>query len=246
VTSGELSDEKLLTRRERTRAATVEEIKQTALSLMRESSTTDIRFADIARAMGLTAPALYRYFADRDELLTAMIVDSFVDLGAALARAVAEVPDDDLGNRLLAGAQAYRQWAKGDPQRFALVFGIPVPGYSAPEEGPTEEAAKSAMSNFGDIVREALRRGVAGAPLVSDVGPALAKRMLEKQWAGDPLPPVNHQSMLHAWSALHGFVCLDAYGQFDWFDEQARDDLFTGLVRLAALALGIPAPPVGP
>lgn len=239
----ELTDAKLLTRRERTRAATVEEIKQTALSLMRESATTDIRFADIARQMGLTAPALYRYFADRDELLTAMIVDAFVDLGTALAAAVGEVPDDDLGRRLLAGAQAYRQWAKGDPQRFALVFGIPVPGYSAPEEGPTVDAAKSAMANLGNIVQEAMRRGLAGAPLVSDVGPAVAKCLQEKTWPGEMLPPVNHQSMLHAWSALHGFVSLEAYGQFDWFDEQAQDELFTGLVRLIALGMGSPAPP---
>ena len=49
------------TRRERARAATVEEIKSTALALMREEGTTDVRFTDIARVMGMTPPALYRY-----------------------------------------------------------------------------------------------------------------------------------------------------------------------------------------
>ena len=67
----------VLSRRERARAATIEEIKATALEQMRESGTTDIRFTDIARAMGMTPPALYRYFADRDELLSALIVDGF-------------------------------------------------------------------------------------------------------------------------------------------------------------------------
>ncbi len=75
------------TRRERARAATIEEIKATALQLMRDQGTTDVRFSDIARAMGMTAPALYRYFADRDELLTAMIVDAYDDLGAKVAEA---------------------------------------------------------------------------------------------------------------------------------------------------------------
>ena len=44
------------TRRERARAATVAEIKQVALDLMREHGTTDVRFTDIARVMGLPPP----------------------------------------------------------------------------------------------------------------------------------------------------------------------------------------------
>jgi len=192
--------------------------------------------------MGLTAPALYRYFADRDELLTAMIVDAFVDLGAALAGAVAQVSNDDVGGRFLAGAQAYRQWAKRDPQRFALVFGISVPGFAAPEDGPTVEAAMSAMGNLGDIVQEAMRRGVAGPPLISEVGPAIEQCLRDKELSAGPIPAVNHQSMLLAWSALHGVVCLEAYGQFEWLDDQARDELFLSQVRLATLAMGIPQP----
>src|SRR5687768_8132657 len=83
-------------RRERVRAATVDEIKQTALHLMQDQGTIDIRFSDIARVMGLTAPALYRYFADRDELLTAMVVDSFDDLAATLAAARESTSDDQV------------------------------------------------------------------------------------------------------------------------------------------------------
>ena len=43
-----------LTRRERQRAATVEEIKEVARGLMREQGTTDVRFTDIAKEMGMT------------------------------------------------------------------------------------------------------------------------------------------------------------------------------------------------
>lgn len=245
MVTNELSEGKLPTRRERTRAATVEEIKQTALSLMRDNATIDIRFADIAREMGLTPPALYRYFADRDELLTAMIVDGFVDLGGALALAAAAMPVDRLGERLLATAQAYRQWAKRDPQRFTLIFGLPVPGYAAPHDGPTVDAAKRAMSNLGDIVREAMIRGVAQPPLIPDVNPVVGECLLEKQLPGESIPLATHQSMLHGWAALHGFVCLEAYGHLHWFEEQARDELFVGLVRLTALGMGVPAPPTG-
>ena len=58
--------------------------------------------------MGMTPPALYRYFADRDELLTALITDGYSDLGAALDVAVETEEPADPGRRLLLVAQAYR------------------------------------------------------------------------------------------------------------------------------------------
>ena len=93
-------------RRERARAATIEEIKATALDLMREQHTTDVRFTDIARVMGMTPPALYRYFADRDELLTALITDAYDDLGGPGRRlARRRCPTADIGGRWLAAAR---------------------------------------------------------------------------------------------------------------------------------------------
>ena len=74
-----------LTRRERQRAATVEEIKEVARGLMREQGTTDVRFTDIAKEMGVTPPALYRYYADRDALLTDLIADAYRELGSEVA-----------------------------------------------------------------------------------------------------------------------------------------------------------------
>ncbi|MGB9377825.1 MAG: WHG domain-containing protein [Mycobacteriales bacterium] len=229
-------------RRERTRAATVDEIKQTALAIMRENSTIDVRFADIARAMGLTAPALYRYFADRDELLTAMISDGFLDLSDCLSAAVEGIADDDIADRLVATAEAYRAWAKRDPQRFTLVFGLPVPGYTAPEDGPTVDAARRALSNLGAIVAAASVQGVAQPPLLGEVSPRLATALADKQLAGDSTPAATLQAMMHAWAALHGFVSLETFGHFHWYDEAARDELFLGLVRLSALGMGVPAP----
>ena len=87
------------TRRDRARSATIDEIKRTALDLMREQETTDVRFTDIARVMGMTPPALYRYFADRDELLTELIVDAYTELGTAVATARDSVPEKDIGGR---------------------------------------------------------------------------------------------------------------------------------------------------
>jgi AcrR family transcriptional regulator len=231
-------------RRERARAATLEEIKQTAFELMREQGSTDVKFADIARAMGLTAPALYRYFADRDALLTALLVDSFNDLNETLAAARQTVPADELGRRLLVTCLAYRRWATDNPQGFALIFGTPIPGYAAPEDGPTTEAATRAMGNLEGVVVEAIRRGLLGDPLIDEVGTAITGACGAKAAEhGVPIPPATYQAMLHFWAALHGFTCLETYGQLHWLDQDARDELFVAQIRATALAAGLAVPP---
>ena len=49
--------------------------------------------------------------------------------------------------------------------------------------------------------------------------------------------------MLHVWTGLHGFVCLETYGHFQWISEEAREELFIGQVRLVAKIAGLPLPP---
>ena len=233
-----------LPRRERARAATIEEIKQTALQLMHETGTTDARFTDIARSMGLTPPAIYRYFADRDELLTALIIDAYNDLGGKVAAARDTVGEHDLGGRWLAAAEAYRRWASDEPQQFALIFGLPVPGYLAPQEGPTTEAASRALAQLAALFSEAHSTGRLAQPLIRDVDPAfLHCAAHEKQFS--VIPAANFQAMLHAWASLHGFTCLEAFNHLDWMEADARDALFGSQVLLAARAAGLPAPAAG-
>jgi AcrR family transcriptional regulator len=231
-------------RRERARQATVDEIKATALDLMREHATTDVRFTDIARVMGMTAPALYRYFDDRDELLSALIVDGFDSLGAAVAEAVRPLDEADLPARWSAASQAYRAWASAEPQMFALILGMPVPGYQAPEEGPTTEAAKAAMSQLSSLFVAAAQRGELRPPLIREVSVSMADCERSKHdELCDVLAPESFQAMLQTWAMLHGFVSLEAYGHFDWMEPEARDALFRSHMRLAATASGLPVPP---
>jgi AcrR family transcriptional regulator len=228
-------------RRERARAATIEEIKATALDLMREQHTTDVRFTDIARVMGMTPPALYRYFADRDELLTVLITDAYDDLGGRVAHSRDQVAESDIGGRFLAAAQAYRSWARQEPEQFSLILGMPVPGYSAEEEGPTTEAAKRAMSQLSVLFVDAAQRGKLDPPLIREVDEALLTCADDKHpELNGVLAPESFQAMLQAWASLHGFTSLEAYGHLDWLTPEARDALFLSQVALIAKVSGLP------
>jgi AcrR family transcriptional regulator len=230
-----------LSRRERARAATVAEIKQTALDLMREHSNTDVRFTDIARVMGMTPPALYRYYADRNELLTDLITDAYDDLGEAILTAREACAPDDIAGRWLAAASAYRQWAGREPQQFGLILGLPVPGYTAPQEGPTTQAAKAAMGQLAELFVSAALSGRLRPPLVREVSAAVATCAHDKHPELDGIvPSESFQAMLHAWAALHGFTSLETYGHLDWLEPDAREELFLSHVRMVAEAVGIP------
>lgn len=234
-----------LSRRERARAATIDEIKETATRLMREQGTTDLRFSDIAREMGMTAPALYRYFADRDELLTAMIVDAYDELGAVVAAARDAAPTGDVWERFYAVASAYRTWARSDPIRFALILGMPVPGYAPPEDGPTKEAGVRAVEQLKTPFFEAAERGELARPLLTEIEQVVCE-CCEADSHNHPdepsLDPATFQAMMTCWAILHGFTSLEAHGHLDWLPPEGRDALFRAGIRLAAITAGLPHP----
>jgi AcrR family transcriptional regulator len=72
----------------------------------------------IARELGVSGPALYRYFRNRDALMTELVLDAYDDLADALAQAESF-------------PHAYRAWALAQPHRYRLLFAAPFPGYDA-------------------------------------------------------------------------------------------------------------------
>lgn len=229
-------------RRERVRAATIEEIKATATRMLREHGP-DLRFTDIARDMGMTAPALYRYFADRDELLSALMVDGFEELQAALDRALDAAEPADLTARIRAVASAYRGFATQDPSRFSLLFGLPNPGFVHGQHG-SGPAAGATMAGLEAMLRTVIDHGDLPRPLVHEVGPTVATELpLVQRGAGEPIPPEHYQALLHFLAAVHGFACLESFGHLSWISGGARDEIFEAQVELLIEALGAAGPP---
>lgn len=147
-----------LTRRELKREETEAEIKEVARQQMAEVGAAALSLRSIAREMGLTAPALYRYFANRDALVTALIVEAYSSLATAMAAADATRARDDFNGRFQAIAFAFRNWAIQHPQDFALIYGTPIPGYIAPRE-QTMEPAGQVLQALGFVLIAAWQAG---------------------------------------------------------------------------------------
>lgn len=72
----------------------------------------------VADAVGVTAPSIYRHFADKDELLTAVVVDVFEELDAAMLAAGQGI--EDPLERLHAYGLAYVRFAIAHPEQYRL------------------------------------------------------------------------------------------------------------------------------
>ena len=146
------------TRRERVRAETTIEIKEVAVQQMAQQGAASLSLRSIAREMGMSAPALYRYFPNRDALVTALIVDAYNSLAAALRVANEGQDSGDYNGRFQAVTRAYREWALNHRAEYALIYGTPIPGYEAPREETVMPAAGVNLV-IGYLLSEAVKAG---------------------------------------------------------------------------------------
>src|SRR6266568_4903490 len=181
--------------RARVRAEMIDEIKDAARrQLATEGANLSLRA--IARELGMVSSALYRYFASRDDLLTALIIDAYNAIGEVGERADAAIADRlDLTYRWLTVGHAWRDWALANPAEYALILGSPVPGYAAPED--TVGPASRRFLVIAAIIRDGQQSGALAPPggtlapsgLHAPSGGTLAPSGGTLAPASDPLAP---------------------------------------------------------
>ncbi|HZG03808.1 MAG TPA: TetR/AcrR family transcriptional regulator [Streptomyces sp.] len=224
--------------RERARAEITAAIKDEARRQLAEEGAARLSLRAVARELGMVSSALYRYFPSRDDLLTALIVDAYDAIGAAAERALAAADRDGPVARWRAVCRAARQWALAHPHEYALIYGSPVPGYSAPRT--TVAPASRVGLALITVVRDAraagvLRESAAGAA----VSPAVAEdadRLMEQ--LGLDLPAPVTTALVAAWAELFGLIGFEVFGQFNRLVE-AREEFFDHAVIRLAEAVGL-------
>ncbi|MEU8900014.1 TetR/AcrR family transcriptional regulator [Nocardia sp. NPDC048505] len=200
-------------RRERLRAEATREIKAIAQRLLAESGPDAVTLRAIAREMGMTAGALYGYFATRDDLITTLISDVYTELVDRVEAARDAVPAADPAGRVLAWGTTVREWAVANPAGFRLIYGDPVLGYQPPPGGPARAAELRACDGLVGLVAAAWPQAAATQTFAdttwSDFDPDLVAHVR----ADFPdLPPSALGLALRMWGRMHGLVALEIYG----------------------------------
>jgi AcrR family transcriptional regulator len=224
--------------RARVRAEMISEIKAVARHHL-ETDGANLSLRAVARDMGMVSSALYRYFASRDELLTALILDAYNALGSVVEAADAAVSDrGDLRGRWLAAARAIRGWALARPAEYALLYGSPVPGYAAPQD--TIAAASRTAVVLVNVLADGHAMGTLTAPAVSpqpDRG-VRADLALARDQISPGLPEDLMLLGMTGWLQLFGTVSFELFGQFNNVIE-ARAEFFDEQMTLMADLMGI-------
>lgn len=189
------------------------EIMDVARTHLAADGAAALSLRAIARELGMSSSALYRYVASRDDLLTALIVEAYDSLGAFAEDAEAERPRGDYPGRFRAVARAVRRWAVEHEHEYALVYGSPVPGYTAPQTtvGPATRVPALLVA----IVLDALADGWQPddlADLPDDVSACLEPVRDAFRSDGREAPADLVARGLMAWTYLFGAVSFDLFG----------------------------------
>jgi AcrR family transcriptional regulator len=228
------------TARERVRAELTREIIDIARRQLATEGAAGLSLRAVAREMGMVSSAIHRYFPRRDDLLTALIIEGYNAIGAAVERADAACARDDFAGRWQAVCRAVRGWALAHPHEYALLYGSPVPGYHAPQD--TVDPAIRDAAVYGRILTDAHRAGELrpseGCPPPPESFAEDAERM--RQAIMQDVPDDVVARALGAWTTLFGSVSFELFGQFNNVITD-RDAFFDHQMTCQARLIGLPA-----
>ena len=234
------------TRRERQRAATVQEIKDVARRLLVEQGTSALSLRAIAREMGVTAPALYRYFDGHEALVEALAADFYDELSDSMEAATAAVPlvpsssadpGTRVGQQLVAAAMVFRSWSVAHPAEFSLIFGTPIPGVALYDEtSPACMAGQRFGLVFAALFLELWATRPFAVPDVDELDSRLLPQLDDyRQRLGIDLPLPVVYVFLSCWARIYGLVTMEAFGHLTFALDDAEPVFTTELHQIGRL-----------
>ena len=234
-----------LRRRDRVRADTVREIKETARRVLVDQGVDGLALRAVAREMGMTAPGLYRYFDSREDLVEHVVADLYDELTDVLESVRDTADPARPGFQLLSVARAFRRWATTHHAEFGLLFGSAAERVIEPGQlhGDGERPPQVAGRRFGGVFAELVARIYLeqGFPVPdeADLDPAL-KVQLQEWCAKLPVAlPLGVMSVfLSCWIRLYGMVCMEVFGHLRFALDDA-EPMFEAELRSLGQVLGV-------
>ena len=222
--------------RAQTHAATTARIVAAARTLLANRGEVTLRA--IARELGMTAPALYRYAASHEDLILMVALNIDGEVGKRITAAADAQPAGDSGARMVAAAVEFRQWALENREEFALVFtNVDVECLEA------LNSVTSVGARFSEMLFELWVEKQFPIPQLADLDPDLAEILRDPQTPADVSEvPDELRGLIwvleRAWSHLYGTVTLEVFRHVDpRLVEQAH--LFRAMIEDQAAPLGL-------
>ena len=238
-------------RRDRLRAATIEEIVQTARRILVKDGPEAVSLRAIAREMGMTAPGLYRYFGNYEELVRYLCASIFTELGNDIHEAIeaAEPPANGLAAtgpdgfvrakltvKMVAACREFRRWALNHRGEFALLFGVPLPGLDDGRFDLADECALEFAGRFFALFLELWSMAPFPVPADGEIDRGLRDQLGRyRDQLGADIPLGAVLTFLRCWTVLYGAVAMEVFGHLRFALEDAAPMFEITLGDLAGL-----------
>jgi AcrR family transcriptional regulator len=231
----------------------MEEITVTARRLLVEQGPEAMSLRAIAREMGMTAPGLYRYYSNREELFRHVIAMIFRDLSGDIRRAVDTVSRDTsteqirrhLTLKMVAACQAFRRWGLSHKGEFSLLFGVPLPGLDDGRFDIAEECALEFAATFYGLFFEVWNATHFPVPGPAEIDDGLRTQLRRfGTTLGTDAPDGALLVFLRCWVVLYGALAMEIFGHLGFaIDDPTPMFEFTlaDLARLVGLEYPLPA-----
>lgn len=215
--------------REDARAKITQAITDVAREHLSDVGPANLSLRAVARDLDMASSAVYRYFKNRDELLTALIFDAYHDLGDVAEETAASLSSQlSPRHKWVEVAVAVRAWAVEHPHEFALIYGSPIPGYAGPQE--THTAASRMPLALVGVVRDAVNRDEFHRPAdhhhadqcsicatKAEQKPNIPSHVLAPE-VREIVPEMDDAvilQMVKAWAGLLGIVSFEIFGYLE-------------------------------
>ena len=197
----------------------------------------------------MTAPALYRYFGSRDELIKHVCADIFTELAAAIRAAIEKAGTavgGDMAAKVYAACYAFRDWSLSHTREFGLVFATPLPGLHVQKDEITADPGAEFGNTFFMLMLELWRKQRFAVPADDQIDPEL-RGQLENYREGlaalaEGLPLGLLLTFLRCWVRLYGIVSLEVFGHLSFAVDDGRP-MFELMLSEMAPQIGMEYPP---
>jgi AcrR family transcriptional regulator len=151
-------DGRTLSRVERRRLATREEILRVAGEMLLEVGPEELSLRQVAHRAGFSPGALYTYFSSRDEIIASLLKESFARLDAYIRRVPSTLEPPE---RVVELAMAYMDFARDNPVDLRCILNGCASALM-PESGLA--MGLDAARLIGQTFREGVEKGVFAPP----------------------------------------------------------------------------------
>lgn len=222
-------------RRERLRAELERDVLAAARKLIAAQGFEALNLSAVAREIGVTPPALYRYFAGKPGLTVSVYEAVTHDFVSTVGRAANAMGPEDFGGQLYAASRAVLDWSVANPGEFDLLMGAGYARLVATGQQVDQVLTRELGGLFGQTFDQLWRRGILSYPSEQEIEPRLRSQATAygRLMKGD-YPVGVAVVMITCWRQIYGLLCMAVYGHLaSSFDdhlplfENMMDDLLT-------------------